>query len=78
MYPVLPIWGQITGGVTVSPLVVRKRVWTGKIIPDTEKGVKASGREWELTRIWEDGLQLDRVRRGGHFWGREQPGQMWH
>lgn len=47
MYPVLPIWGQITGGVTVSPLVVRKRVWTGKIIPDTEKGVKASGREWE-------------------------------
>lgn len=71
----LPIWGQITGGVTESPLAVRKGVWAGDIIPDIEKGEKASGREWELTRIWEDRLELDRVRREGHFWGREQPGQ---
>lgn len=44
-------------------------------ILDIEAGESALGRKRGLTRSWEDELELERVRRRGQSWGRDQPGQ---
>lgn len=54
----------------VSP----RAVWRGgpagrKGIPDSEDGERALWRKQDLTRTWEDGLDLERVRRAGRSLG---------
>lgn len=40
-----------------------------KGIPDSEDGERALWRKQDLTRTWEDGLDLERVRRAGRSLG---------